>query len=116
MMMSWFTFLLLSLAAFRLTRLVVYDKITTFLRKPFLQQEENILEDGTVEVLISIKGKGLRYAVGSLLSCYWCVGIWSAALLYAGWYFYYAIFMPLIIILAVAAVAAIIETIISYFL
>ena len=113
MMMSWFTFVLLSFAAFRLTRLVVYDKITTLLRKPFLQREENILEDGTVEVLISIKGKGIRYAVGSLLSCYWCVGIWSAALLYAGWYFYYAIFMPLIIILAVAAI---IETIISYFL
>ena len=115
-MVSWFTFVLLSFATFRLTRLVVYDKITAFLREPFLEREENTLDDGSVEEVVTIKGKGLRYFIGSLLSCYWCVGIWTAAILCVGWYFYYSIFMPLIIILAVAAVAAMMETVISYFL
>lgn len=116
MMISWFTFVLLSFASFRLTRLVVYDKITAFLRAPFLEREIVSLEDGSMEEQITIKGKGIRYGIGSLLSCYWCVGIWTAAILCVGLYFFNPIFMPIVIILAVAGVAAIIETIVSYFL
>lgn len=115
-MISSFTFLLLSFASFRLTRLVVYDKITAFLRAPFIEREVVTLEDGSIEEQITIKGKGIRYGIGILLSCYWCVGIWTAAFLYVGLYFFYPIFMPIIIILAVAGIAAIIETITSYFL
>ncbi|MEH7255563.1 DUF1360 domain-containing protein, partial [Neobacillus niacini] len=38
-----FTFILLALASFRLTRLIVFDKITEFIRQPFFDEikEEN---------------------------------------------------------------------------
>jgi hypothetical protein len=115
-MVTWLSFVLLSLAAFRLTRLIVYDKITGFIRAPFFEREEKIFPDGTVEEVISFKGNGFRRWIGELLSCYWCVGIWVSILLFTGFYFFSTVFLPIIIILAIAAVAAIIEVVISYFI
>ncbi|GAE93478.1 hypothetical protein JCM21714_2563 [Gracilibacillus boraciitolerans JCM 21714] len=40
-MITWLSFVLLSLATFRLTRLIIYDKITAFIRAPFFEMEEN---------------------------------------------------------------------------
>ncbi|PWU68009.1 MULTISPECIES: DUF1360 domain-containing protein [Gracilibacillus] len=115
-MITWLSFVLLSLASFRLTHLIVYDKITGFIRAPFFEREERPLSDGTVEEIISYKGTGLRRWIGELLSCHWCTGIWVACLLFIGFHFFTSLFMPILIILAVAAVAAIIEVIISYFI
>ncbi|PMU54924.1 hypothetical protein C1X86_35365, partial [Pseudomonas sp. GP01-A3] len=36
--MSWLLLVLLTLASFRLTRLVVHDKITSFIRRPFIDE------------------------------------------------------------------------------
>jgi hypothetical protein len=115
-MITWLSLLLLSLAAFRLTRLIVYDKITGFIRAPFLEREENVLADGTVEEIVSYKGTGLRRWIGELLSCHWCVGVWVSIFLFFGFTYFPIIFMPLTIILAIAAFAAIIEVIVSYFI
>ena len=103
-------FLLLSLASFRLTRLIVYDKITNFIRKPFHREVEEILEDGSVETYIEIKGKGLRRFLGELLSCHWCTGVWCAAGLYTGYLLTPFIFTGIIYILAIAGCDSIIET------
>ncbi|MDL4841153.1 DUF1360 domain-containing protein [Aquibacillus rhizosphaerae] len=111
-MVSWFSLALLGLAAFRLTRLIVFDEITSFLRAPFHKVEEELLEDGSVEEVIYIRGKGLRKFVGELLSCHWCTAIWSAAFLYMGYTFLLNIFYPVIVILALAAISSIIQTLI----
>ncbi|MGQ0422278.1 DUF1360 domain-containing protein, partial [Bacillus sp. HC-Mk] len=37
---SWLLFFIFALAAFRLTRLIVYDKITAFLRRPLIDELE----------------------------------------------------------------------------
>ncbi|NSL51433.1 DUF1360 domain-containing protein [Calidifontibacillus erzurumensis] len=105
--------LLLSLASFRLTRLLVYDKITNFIRRPFHREVEEKLEDGTVETYIEIKGKGLRRFIGELLSCHWCTGVWSAAGLYTGYLFAPHFFTMIICILAIAGCASIIETVVQ---
>lgn len=63
---SVFQFFLLSLASFRITRLLVYDAIAEKLRQPFFNQIE---EDG--EQYLVPKG-----FIGSLLSCHWCTGFW----------------------------------------
>ncbi len=34
---SWLTFTMLILASYRLTHLIVFDKITEFIRKPFMK-------------------------------------------------------------------------------
>ena len=73
---SWIELVILCLAAFRLTHLLVFDKITAFIRKPFIEIYTDENENGEQEQLLRIKGTGLRYWIGSLLSCHWCTGIW----------------------------------------
>lgn len=96
-----------------MTRLLVFDQITVFIRKPFHEIIEETLEDGQVETYLRVKGSGIRYLIGELLSCYWCVGIWSSLALFISYQVYPTIFMPIIVILAIAAVASIIEVMIS---
>lgn len=106
--MDAFHFFLLCIASFRLTRLLVYDRITSFLRAPFHDEFE---QDG--ETYIAIKGTGIRKWIGELLSCHWCTGIWCAALLYVGTVYAPTMFMPLVSILAIAGVASVIEMIVQ---
>ncbi|HWO77529.1 MAG TPA: DUF1360 domain-containing protein [Bacillus sp. (in: firmicutes)] len=109
---SVFDFLLLSLASFRLTRLLVFDKITEFIRRPFFVEWTEVNQDGVEETYIKPKEKGLQSWIGELLSCYWCMGVWSALGLYGGLIVYPPIFQPIIVVLAIAGLAALIETIV----
>jgi hypothetical protein len=111
-----FSFILLCLASFRLTRLIVYDTITAWLRRPFHEWVEEELPDGRKEVFLILKGSGLRRWIGELLSCYWCTGIWCAAFCYIGVVAWPAVFQPLIVLLAVAGGAALIETVVGKWL
>ncbi|MFZ3589275.1 DUF1360 domain-containing protein [Bacillus sp. DJP31] len=111
-MVTLLHFFLLSLASFRLTRLIVFDNITTFLRKPFHEEITETQEDGSSSTYIVIKGKGIQKWFGELLNCYWCTGIWCAAFLYVAWFLWPTGTEPLIMILAIAGCAAIIETIV----
>lgn len=104
-------FILLSLATFRLTRLFVFDKITQFLRKPFIHEYDETLEDGTIETYIEVKGTGMKRFIGELLSCYWCTGVWCAAIIYTGYVTVPDYFSPIIIILAIAGSASFLEAV-----
>lgn len=106
-------FVLLCLATFRLTRLFVYDRITQFIRTPFHHEYEEILEDGTIETYIEVKGNGIRKFFGELLSCYWCTGVWCALILYAGYLFVPNSFSPIILVLSIAGFASFIEAVLS---
>ncbi|WP_442599204.1 DUF1360 domain-containing protein [Neobacillus sp. D3-1R] len=112
-MPSWFEFILLILASFRLTRLIVYDTITEFLRRPFHENVEEILPDGTTETYIEIKGKGIQYWIGELLSCHWCTGIWSAVIIYISYILWPSFISPIIIVLAIAGSASIIQVLLE---
>nr|WP_205603775.1 DUF1360 domain-containing protein [Bacillus mesophilus] len=103
---------MLSLASFRLTHLIVFDNITSFLRRPFHEEVTETEEDGTTSTYIVVKGTGIRKWFGELLSCYWCTGIWCTTALYALWWIWPKGVEPLVIILAIAGCAAIIETIV----
>ncbi|MED0674308.1 DUF1360 domain-containing protein [Aneurinibacillus thermoaerophilus] len=107
--LSWIHLVILIFASFRLTHLLVFDEITSFIRAPFLAitHEEDV--DGQTIQHIEIKGTGLRRLIGKLLSCYWCVGIWSAALVVTLYWFLPTSFIFLVI-LAIAGAAALIES------
>lgn len=64
----------LSAAAFALSKLIVHEKVESWLRAPFVDETANGRRP---------KGRGLRYAVGELLSCTRCTGAWSALALVA---------------------------------
>jgi hypothetical protein len=111
--MTLFQLAILGLAVFRITHLVVYDKITEFLRAPFFDEVEEVDDAGNSEVfLIPKKGK-IRGWFGELLSCHWCTGIWAAGGLYGLYIFFPAVANPLITIMAVAGIASVIETFIQ---
>ncbi|WP_026561088.1 DUF1360 domain-containing protein [Bacillus sp. J37] len=112
-MITWVEFLIIALASFRLTRLMVFDKITSFIRSPFHREMEEINENGETEIYIEIKGKGIRAWIGELLSCYWCTGVWCTAFLCGLWWFWPIGAEPLLVILAIAGLAGIIESIVG---
>lgn len=85
--MGWFDLVLLILASFRLTHLIVYDSITEPLRRSL-----------TKDPFFS-----------ELITCYWCCGIWVSALLALCTYQWPVLGRPLLLVLAVAAGQALIE-------
>ncbi|MCP1188280.1 DUF1360 domain-containing protein [Priestia flexa] len=108
--MTWIYLFLFVFATFRLTRLIVFDKITGFIRQPFHEMVKEVDEQGNEMTYLTVKGKGLRKWIGELLSCYWCTGMWCAIAIYAGYTFFPQVAIPAIIILAIAGCAGIIES------
>jgi hypothetical protein len=66
----------LSLATYKLGRLVAKDHVTSFLRAPVTEGEESGEERP--------KGEGVPRALGELVTCPTCVGMWAAAGLSCG--------------------------------
>jgi Protein of unknown function (DUF1360) len=67
--------LVLSAAKFKAARTIAHDEVTSFIREPFVQETaheggEHAIEDG-----------GARQALGELLTCTRCVGMWTAGAL-----------------------------------
>lgn len=91
---------LLSLATFRLIRLISFDKILAFGRNWFLDAQE----DGTYKK----PSGGPRRTIAELIECPWCTGIW-AALFASILYFSSDIGRFAVIILAVAAVGSFLQ-------
>lgn len=113
-MLSVFQFVLLFFATFRLMRMLRYDYITSKIRPYFLKEEERELEDGSIEITIEGRGRGVRYHFGEMLGCHWCVSIWSSIILYVGLYNWPHLFTPIVFILAVAAIASMIQVVIDF--
>lgn len=102
---NWLTYLMIILASYRFTHLIVFDKITEFIRKPFLKKKSIKDEHGHIETKEVPTSK-----FGYLLNCYWCAGVWSAIFLSIGYLFLPSIALPIIFILSIAGAQAILET------
>jgi hypothetical protein len=63
----------LSGAAFKASRTLARDKVTSFVREPFVEGEAYDGEDERPA------GEGFQRAVGELVTCTRCVGTWCAA-------------------------------------
>src|SRR3954454_13660896 len=59
----------LSAATFALSKLIVREKAETWIRRPFVEEAPGEARP---------RGRGLRYAIGELLTCTRCTGAWSA--------------------------------------
>lgn len=86
----WTDLILLSLATFRLVRLFTYDHITEFLR----------------DAVSSAREGSFLGTVKDLLGCPWCTGVWFGFLAYVGYSVSRDAIMPLVLILAIAALAS----------
>lgn len=68
--------LTLGVASHKLSRLIAKDKVTTPLRAPFTEYEE---DGGPAEVEERSRGEGVRRAIGEMLVCPYCLGLWVAS-------------------------------------
>jgi uncharacterized protein DUF1360 len=66
----------IGVASHKLSRVIAKDKVTSPLRAPFTELEE---EAGPSELEESARGTGARRAIGELLSCPYCLGLWVVA-------------------------------------
>jgi hypothetical protein len=72
---------ILGLSTYRLGRLIAYDRVADPLRKPFTR---TVPDQTGAGMSVEPRGKGIRQAIGQLLSCPICSGTWIAAgLVYA---------------------------------
>jgi uncharacterized protein DUF1360 len=72
---------LIGAASHKLSRMIAKDKITAFLRAPFTEYEGR---GAPAEVEERARGGPLRRAVGELLICPYCLGLWSAGAFHVG--------------------------------
>lgn len=63
----------LGLAAFKASRTIARDEVTSFLREPFV---EGVAKEGAED---PVESGDLRQAIGELVTCSRCIGTWVAA-------------------------------------
>ena len=102
-----FDALLMAFATFRITRLVVYDKITRWFRELFVKRRV-YEKDGSSWVEIIPYGRGFRHTIYDLLQCPWCIGIWSA-LIVVFFYFVFPWAWSVIFFLALAGAGTLLQ-------
>jgi hypothetical protein len=66
---------LIGVATFRLSRLITKDKVTSGLRAPFTQFDKAV---GSGEVEEDARGDGMQRAIGDMITCPYCIGLWVA--------------------------------------
>jgi hypothetical protein len=72
---------LIGTASFKLSRLISKQKVTAFVRAPFTELEGR---GGPAELEERPRGSGVRRAVGELLICPYCLGLWASGAFHAG--------------------------------
>ena len=72
---------LIGTASYKLSRLISKKKVTAFVRAPFTELEGR---GGPAELEEKPRGRGLQRAVGELLTCPYCLGLWASGGFHAG--------------------------------
>jgi hypothetical protein len=72
---------LVTVATHKAARLIAKDRVTSAIRAPFTEPEG---DGGPAEVEERPRGRGVRRAVGELIVCPYCVGVWIGAAFTAG--------------------------------
>jgi uncharacterized protein DUF1360 len=72
---------LVTVATHKASRLLAKDRVTSSVRAPFTRYEGDA---GPGEVSEAARGRGLRRAIGELVVCPYCIGMWISAAFAAG--------------------------------
>jgi len=104
-----FDAILMAFAAFRITRLVVYDKIMRWFRELFM--DKRLVQNNGGELIETYTtGFGIRTTINDLLQCPWCISFWSSLLIsFSYFYFDWAWFV--IFFLALAGAGSLLQLI-----
>jgi hypothetical protein len=102
-----FDALLMAFATFRVTRLIVYDKITRWFRELFVQKR-SFDRDGKTWVEVAPYEHGFLHTAYDLLQCPWCIGFWAALAVVVA-YFIFPWAWSIIFFLALAGAGSLIQ-------
>jgi hypothetical protein len=72
---------LMAAATHKLSRLIAKDRVTSVVRAPFTEFQDDA---GPSEVEEAARGHGLRRAIGELVICPYCLGLWVGTAFAAG--------------------------------
>lgn len=72
---------LIGVASHKLSRLITKDKVTAWLRAPFTRYQE---PGGPGELEEAPRGSGARRAIGEMVVCPYCLGMWASAGFHVG--------------------------------
>ncbi len=72
---------LITVATHKASRLIAKDRVTSTVRAPFTRFEDDA---GPGEVEEAARGRGLRRAIGGLVICPFCLGLWIVTAFAAG--------------------------------
>src|SRR4051812_29290077 len=72
---------LVAVATHKASRLIAKDRVASSIRAPFTRFEDDA---GPSEVSEAARGRGLRRAIGELIVCPYCLGVWIAGAFTAG--------------------------------
>lgn len=72
---------LVTVATHKASRLLAKDRITSAVRAPFTRYQDDA---GPSEVSEAARGGGMRRAIGELVVCPYCVGLWVSAAFASG--------------------------------
>jgi hypothetical protein len=72
---------LMTITTHKVSRLIAKDPVTSPLRAPFTRYSGTA---GPAEVAEEVRGKGIRHAVGELITCPFCTSQWVATAYAAG--------------------------------
>jgi hypothetical protein len=73
--------ILIGTASHKLSRLVAKDKVTSFVRAPFTHYQGR---GGPAEVEETAREGEIRGAIGEMLICPYCLGLWAAGAFHVG--------------------------------
>lgn len=88
-----------ALAVFRMARTISFNEVAEPIRFPFTVIKPDSCGAGAN---VHPRGVGIRYAIGSLISCPICSGTWSALALYGLWIVFPSFGQTLVYVLAAA--------------
>lgn len=72
---------MVALATQKMSRLITKDSVTSVVRAPVTRYRE---AGSPGEVIEDVRGRGLRHAVGELITCPFCLDVWVATALMLG--------------------------------
>ena len=72
---------LIGTASYKLSRLISKKKVTSFVRAPFTELEG---KGGPAELEEKPRGSGVQRALGELLVCPYCLGLWASGGFHVG--------------------------------
>lgn len=74
--------ILIALATYRITHLVVFDQIFVPIRNLFVRRRYRQVA-GQPVIFYDLQGGRLRQFIGKIMNCPWCASVWIGALLTA---------------------------------